>query len=80
MQIQQQEQENYTPVSDHGDSPGIEGQTYGNADEGATADETKEKNEEVTWEGQVGWGIRREMDWPTICREIAQLNRPYSRQ
>lgn len=80
MQIQQQEQENYTPVSDHGDSPGIEGQTYGNADDGATADESKEKNEEVTWEGQVGWGIRREMDWPTICREIAQLNRPYSRQ
>ena len=25
-------------------------------------------------------GIRRELDWPTICREIASLNKPYARQ
>ena len=80
MQIQQQEQENYTPVSDRGDSPDIGSQINGTADESRATDESEDKNEEVTWEGQTGWGIRREMDWPTICREIAQLNRPYSRQ
>ena len=25
-------------------------------------------------------GIRREVEWPTICREIASLNKPYARQ
>ncbi|KAI7223163.1 tyrosine protein phosphatase 1 [Hortaea werneckii] len=36
-------------------------------------------------EGQEEWGTvgrvrKRELDWATVCREIAAMNRPYSRQ
>ncbi|GAB1736551.1 hypothetical protein NU219Hw_g8180t1 [Hortaea werneckii] len=30
--------------------------------------------------GTLGRVRKRELDWPTVCREIAAMNRPYSRQ
>ncbi|KKY17959.1 putative pps1 dual specificty phosphatase [Phaeomoniella chlamydospora] len=45
---------------------------------GASEDGSESKGSNTTSATTVG--IRREMDWPSICREIAGLNKPYSRQ
>ncbi|KAI6807349.1 hypothetical protein KC365_g18671 [Hortaea werneckii] len=47
-------------------------------------EELQEREEEGHGEGQeagaVGRVRKRELDWATVCREIAAMNRPYSRQ